>query len=77
MSAPNPNAILRGVKDQELRKLVRCLVDQGWTLDRTKGSHIKLTCPNTGQVMFGPSTTSDWRAVRNFRARARRMGADV
>lgn len=46
------------------RELARYAIGYGWTLRRTGGGHIEWRSPEGAQV-FGPSTSSDWRAVRN------------
>ena len=61
---------------KDLRKLLRTLRALGWKTERRKGGHYCLTAPDGVQVFTG-STASDWRALKNLRARLRRMGVDA
>lgn len=60
----------------DLRILVRRLRRQGWTAEITKGGHRRFTSPE-GEVVFGPFSPSDHRAIRNMVARLRRAGARI
>jgi hypothetical protein len=49
----------------------------GWSLEHTRGGHLKLTHPAAAVPIFTASTPSDRRALRNVRAELRRRGAGV
>ncbi len=57
----------------DLRDIVREARRQGWKVLPTKGGHLEFRSPQ-GQRIFGPSTPSDWRAVRNLLAHLKRGG---
>jgi predicted RNA binding protein YcfA (HicA-like mRNA interferase family) len=51
----------------------------GFAIERTRGSHFKLTAPS-GALVFAASTPSDRRAIHNIRAdlrRALRQGREL
>lgn len=48
---------------------------QGWTVEKTRNNHLKLTNPE-GQVYFTGSTPSDQRGVRNLVSDLRKMGLE-
>jgi predicted RNA binding protein YcfA (HicA-like mRNA interferase family) len=58
------------------RDLARQAAAQGWTIRRTKSSHLIWISP-TGARVVTSSTPSDTRAVRNHRARLKRAGLVV
>lgn len=51
----------------------RAAVEQGWTIEMTRGGHVRWTAPS-GRVIFSPSSPSDRRAIRNTIAMLRREG---
>jgi predicted RNA binding protein YcfA (HicA-like mRNA interferase family) len=55
---------------------VQTALDSGWTVTKTKRSHIKLRAPS-GAIVFASGTPSDVRAVHNLKAMLRRNGLDV
>lgn len=63
-------------KSKDTNDLIKRAQKAGWTAEKTRGSHIRLTSP-TGVVVHHASTSGDWRSLRNFRARLRRGGLDV
>lgn len=48
-----------------------------WSVDVTKGGHIRLTHTKTGRVLFTSRTPSDWRADRNFQSQVRRAEREI
>lgn len=56
-------------KDKDINKLVRKLLQLGWTY--VKGRHYKLYPPNGSSMLVVPSTPSDRRAFQNFRSDVR------
>lgn len=60
---------------KETRQLIRLAKKQGWSAELTKGGHVRLTPPN-GDYIVMPSP-SDWRGIRNAKARLRRAGLVV
>ena len=59
---------------KDVRQLLDGLKPLGWTWAPTGSGHVKLTAPN-GDIVFVPSTPSDWRSMRNVRAQIRRVSA--
>ena len=45
----------------------------GWQVTPTRSGHLAWRSPD-GTVVYTPSTPSDYRAIRNARARLRRAG---
>lgn len=68
-------AELRRLK-RDIRPLAITAFEQGWTVVKTNGGHLKWTSP-TGMAIFSASTPSDARAVRNIRSLLRRNGLIV
>lgn len=62
--------------DRETRAILRVAMDAGWTVERTKSQHMKVTSPR-GVVIITAGTASDRRACKNFRARLRRAGLRI
>lgn len=54
-----------------LDALARRCVSEGWTVEHTKGDHLRWTAPN-GNFVFSASTPSDQRGYRNHIAYLRR-----
>lgn len=52
---------------------IRRWKDQGWAIEKTNGGHLRLTHPDTPEVVFAPSTPSDHRAGLNTEARLKRL----
>lgn len=61
------------VSSKELRVLFSKATEQGWKIEFTKKSHFKMFAPD-GQLMFCPSTPSDFRSLRNVLAEMKRHG---
>ena len=59
----------------DLRQLVRDLRRQGFSVDRTRGGHLMVRCPDGRAVCTLSGTPGDRRAHRNARAQLRRAGA--
>lgn len=61
---------------RDLDALVRDAKRQGWTVSRTRGSHLRFCPPPSkpGPCIFGPGTPSDSRGIKNLRAHLRRAG---
>lgn len=55
------------------RAVFKELRNQGWSLEKTKNNHWKITNP-AGRSCFTGSTPGDKRAVRNLMADLRRLG---
>ncbi len=53
-------------------KLLRELERDGFTATRTSGGHLRLSHPAISGCVFGPSTPSDHRAVKNLLAMLKR-----
>ena len=62
----------------ELQELIRLAEEQDWLVEWTKKGHLRLTPPDpTQNQIFSASTPSDWRGVKNMRARMKRAGLKV
>ena len=60
---------------KELRPLVHELADHGYRTAKRAGGHLAVIDAATGQVVASlPSTPGDHRAVKNARAKLRRLG---
>lgn len=71
----DPDCSFIAVGDKDWKAYQRQLWDQGWyPLKKKKG--ILWLAPNGGQLLIH-GTPGDGRALRNNRAEARRLGADV
>ena len=55
------------------RKLARAAREAGWTVTLTPGGHLSWQPPE-GPAVITASTPSDWRGVRNGKARLRAAG---
>lgn len=62
---------------KDLRKLVREMEKQGWTVEHMNSDHLRWYPPDGRDPVFSGSTPSDWRALRNIKAKLRRRGADI
>jgi hypothetical protein len=70
-------SIIRGVRPQEARSLMRRAVRQGWAITVTNGGHIRLTPPDGGTPIIAALTSSGGRGVNNLRSLLKRAGVDV
>lgn len=63
----------------ELKQLIERAEACGWTVSRSRhSSHWKFLSPDRNvSPIYTSATPSDWRAVRNLRARLRRGGLCV
>lgn len=63
----------------ELKQLIERAKASGWTVSRSKhNSHWRFLSPDTNvSPIYTSATPSDWRAVRNLRARLKRGGLSV
>lgn len=57
---------------KDIKKLRRALERDGFTVQDTPGGHTRITHPDKPGIVFGPSTPSDWRALKNMKAQIRR-----
>lgn len=57
---------------REIKELTRELERDGWTVEKTKGQHLRLTHP-AGYLYFCSATASDHRAIKNIRADINRL----
>jgi len=57
---------------REIDQLIRELGQNGWTAERTRGQHYKLT-RSSGLIYFCSGTASDRRAIKNIRADIARL----
>ncbi len=68
----SPRDVLRGVRHKDLRQVMETLVAEGWTIEKTNGSHIKLTHKNASMPVYSSSTPSVYRGTKNLVAQCRR-----
>jgi len=61
---------------KEIKDLVRELQRQGWTVEQRKSNHFKATPPNGKGCVFFPATPSDWRSIKNTKAKLKEFGAN-
>lgn len=62
----------------DIKDIVKAAGKQGWTIERTKGNHIKLTPPDpTMSQVILPGTPSDWRSLKNVTSQLRRAGLKI
>lgn len=59
--------------DKDLRKIVKALEEQGFDCETTSKGHVMVYLNGSLVVTFS-GTASDWRALRNGIAKARRAG---
>ena len=55
-----------------MKELRRVLERRGFTLRVTRGGHLRIEHPDMDGPVFGPSTPSDCRSVKNLLATIRR-----
>jgi predicted RNA binding protein YcfA (HicA-like mRNA interferase family) len=55
-----------------MTKLIRDLEREGFTATRTSGGHLRFQHPAISGCVFGPSTPSDQRGVKNLLAMLKR-----
>jgi hypothetical protein len=60
------------VMRKDLRQLVRQYAKHGFRVNRTKGGHLRFEGPN-GELVFGASTPSDCRSLKNLKAQLDRV----
>lgn len=60
---------------RELNDMFKKLLDQGWRVVQTPNNHFKCYPPGGGPFVTTAGTPSDYRAIKNIRARLRRAGA--
>lgn len=62
-------------KRSDWQDLERTAVEQGWTVGKTNGGHLKFAPPpGTGGPVFVSFTPGDFRSIRNTRAMLKRRG---
>ena len=57
---------------RELLQALAAYERRGWKVKKTRGGHFKLTSPG-GAVVFAAHSASDWRAIKNTKARLERI----
>lgn len=63
----------RITSSSEYRALILAAESQGWTIEPTKGGHLRWKPPSGGPI-FSSASPSDWRASKKLRAQLRRAG---
>lgn len=61
---------------KEYRPLAARAIAQDWTIEPTKGGHLKWTNPQ-GRPVFTPSTPSDWRSLKNVIRKLKHKGLEL
>lgn len=57
---------------KEIKQLKKALEAEGYSVDPTRGGHLKVTHPDKDGVVFMPSTPSDHRSIKNTKAELKR-----
>jgi len=60
----------------DIAQMHRELEEHGWRLTQTGSKHLRCTAPN-GDFVFSAATPSDYRGLKNFRARVRHIDSNV
>lgn len=58
--------------DKSVNQFVKSLVGEGWSYQPPKGRHPRIVSPNGQPVVF-PTSPSDWRVLRNMKAKIKRI----
>jgi predicted RNA binding protein YcfA (HicA-like mRNA interferase family) len=58
---------------KEMQQIVKVARAQGWEVTPTRNGHLRFRSPD-GAMIFGPSTPSEYRGVKNKIADLRRAG---
>ena len=61
---------------KEIKKLAKVARAQRWAVEQTNGGHLRWRSPNGGSAIYSPRTPSDWRSLRNLKARLRQCGLE-
>lgn len=59
---------------KEIARLRRLAEDCGWTVEHTRGNHLRWLPPDGGSFVISSATPSDHRALLNLRAHLRQRG---
>jgi hypothetical protein len=67
--------IIRGIKCDLTRKVIKAAADQGWTVELNKNNHLRFVppCKNL-PIVTSSGTPSDVRAVKNLISQLRHSG---
>lgn len=57
---------------RQAKDLIRWAEAHGWSVSKTNGGHLRYTHPDVDTPVFGATSPSDWRAIRNMKARMKR-----
>lgn len=57
---------------RQYKQLADAAQAAGWRIEPTNGGHLRWTHPAADRPVFSAASPSDWRAVKNVRARLRR-----
>lgn len=63
---------MSGARRRELLQLLDAYGRRGWGITKTGGGHIKIVSPG-GAVIFAANSATDWRAIKNTKARLERI----
>ena len=58
--------------NKELKQLMEDGKRKGWIIEKTNGGHYRWVNRRTGAFFFASATPSDWRAMKNIRAKMNR-----
>ena len=62
---------------RDITHLKRVASKAGWTVGMTNGGHVYFLPPTGGGKIYTSSTPSDVKAIRNVKARLRRLGLSI
>ncbi|MFG6572097.1 hypothetical protein ACGYLO_10870 [Sulfitobacter sp. 1A13353] len=57
--------VLRGISCSDYRATLADLEEDGWSISKTNGGHLKLEHPKASKAIFGPCSPSDYRSRHN------------
>ncbi len=66
---------LRGMS--RVQALIKGTVAEGWRLETTGGSRLRLHHPSGGNVVVSSTLSDNWRGIHNVRAELRRQARRV
>lgn len=68
---------MRGIRSDEIRRLVMAAEDAGWNVELRGSGHLLLTSPNGKHKTMASTTARGHRNAMNLRAALRRAGLPV
>lgn len=64
--------------DKDVQAIAEKARSADWTVEHTRGQHLRFTPPRKDlPIIIFAMSSSDWRAIKDLRARLRRAGLEV